>query len=57
MATSYPTGYYGAQDKGLDVTEESPPGEGFAAKLCEQWEEAVDLDEELTRKVVVRIGE
>ena len=48
-------GYYGAEDRGKEVTEDSPPGADFAAQLCQQWEEAAAVEEDI-RKVTVRIG-
>lgn len=50
-------GYYGARDAGVSVTEDSPSGNDFVARLCEQWEQAADLDDPEVRKVTVRIGE
>ena len=31
-------GYYGARDDELELHEKSPPGSGFQAELCKQWE-------------------
>lgn len=47
-------GYYG--DRGDEtLTESSPPGEGFLADLCVDWEAAVDVPAG-TRAVVFRTG-
>ncbi len=50
------TGYYGSRgNEPLD--EESPPGEGFLAGICEQWEEAAAGAAELGMRVArVRTG-
>lgn len=48
-------GYYG--DTGsFEVSEASPPGEGFLAESCVAWEGAVDEFETRSRKVKARIG-
>ena len=49
-------GYYGPHgDKKLN--EETPPGEGFLAEVCQAWEEEVeDDDTESVRTVRIRIG-
>lgn len=50
------TGYYG--DRGdEELTEESPPGEGFLAEVCQLWEEeALKATELGTRVVCARFG-
>lgn len=49
------TGYYG--DRGDEVlTEQSPPGKGFLAETCIQWEQSsINLHPEI-RKIHLRIG-
>ncbi len=49
------TGYYG--DRGDQVlTEQSPPGKGFLAETCIQWEQSsINLHPEI-RKIHLRIG-
>jgi len=49
-------GYYG--DRGADVlTEESPPGTGFLAEVCREWEAASEpAARKGIRVVVLRIG-
>lgn len=49
-------GYYG--DRGDEIlTEESPPGEGFLAEVCQQWEAATEAAREKGIRVVnLRIG-
>src|SRR5262249_36892948 len=49
-------GYYGDQG-GKEVTEQTPPGTGFLADLCKQWEaEARRAEEFGARVVAARIG-
>ena len=50
------TGYYG--DRGSEVLrEESPPGAGFLAEVCREWEEATEgAAREGIRVVNLRIG-
>jgi uncharacterized protein (TIGR01777 family) len=36
------TGYYGSRGDEL-LTEASPPGDGFLAELCQEWEQASEL--------------
>ena len=48
-------GYYGPQTDA--VTEEQPPGSDFAARLCADWEKAIDgLDVDATHIYTLRIG-
>jgi uncharacterized protein (TIGR01777 family) len=49
-------GYYG--DRGEEIlTEESGPGKGFLAELCQEWEAAADpLDTTAIRRVHLRTG-
>lgn len=49
-------GYYGWQGD-QELTEDSPPGEDFLAKVCRAWEEEVeDDDTQSVRTVRIRIG-
>jgi uncharacterized protein (TIGR01777 family) len=49
-------GYYGPQGD-QELTEDSPPGEDFLAKVCRAWEEEVeDDDTQSVRTVRIRIG-
>lgn len=49
-------GYYGNVAEG-DVTEDSPPGDDFLARLCVDWEAAAKPAEELGARVAwVRVG-
>jgi hypothetical protein len=50
------TGFYG--DRGAEVlTEESPPGEGFLAEVCREWEAATQAAEQAGIRVVhLRFG-
>ncbi len=49
-------GFYGTQSD-VTVSESSPVGQGFAAKLCEQWEQLSDeLEQKGIRRVVLRFG-
>ena len=48
-------GYYGPQTDA--VTEEQPPGSDFSARLCADWEKAIDgLDVDTTQMYTLRIG-
>ena len=48
-------GYYGPQTD--TVTEEQPPGSDFSARLCADWEKAIDgLDVDATNIYTLRIG-
>jgi uncharacterized protein (TIGR01777 family) len=48
-------GYYGPRDE--ELTEDSPPGDDFLARLCVAWEKAARQAEPLgVRVAVVRIG-
>lgn len=50
------TGFYGDVPEG-DVTEDSPPGEDFLARLCVDWEAAARAAEGFgTRVALVRVG-
>ncbi len=49
-------GYYGLDDDAVK-TESSPPGNDFAAKVCEAWEQsALSLQSEQTQVAILRIG-
>jgi len=49
-------GYYGSRGEEL-LTEDSPAGEGFLARVCEDWEKAARAAERLgTRVVLLRFG-
>lgn len=56
MISASAVGYYG--DRGAEVlAEESRPGSGFLADVCQQWEAAASLPAgSRTRLVVLRIG-
>lgn len=48
-------GYYGQREE--EVDEESPPGQGFLAQVCRQWEEACEPAQRAGVRVVnLRIG-
>jgi len=50
------TGYYGSTGLGL-CDEDSPPGHGYLAEVCGQWEDAfAALELAATRRVVLRLG-
>jgi uncharacterized protein (TIGR01777 family) len=48
-------GYYGDRP-GEELTETSPPGEGFLARVVERWEHEASLAPTLTRVVTMRTG-
>lgn len=49
-------GYYGNRENEI-LEETSPPGDGFLAKLCQDWENVLsDLPKDEIRKVMLRIG-
>jgi uncharacterized protein (TIGR01777 family) len=49
-------GIYGSRDSEV-LTETSPPGTGFLAELCQEWEKEADMAEALGMRVVkIRIG-
>jgi len=49
-------GYYGTKATGTR-TEEAPAGDGFAASLCQQWEDlSSELDALSIRRVTLRMG-
>lgn len=51
------TGYYGHAGQSDPHTEEDPPGDGFLAKVCVDWEAAADTARQAGIRVVhVRIG-
>jgi uncharacterized protein (TIGR01777 family) len=56
FACATATGFYG--DRGDEVlTEESPPGSGFLAEVCQEWEQACQPARDAGIRVVnVRIG-
>jgi uncharacterized protein (TIGR01777 family) len=48
-------GYYG--DRGTEfVTEASPPGNDFLARICQEWEAAANRAQDVTRVVLIRTG-
>ncbi|RMD85713.1 MAG: TIGR01777 family protein [Candidatus Dadabacteria bacterium] len=50
-------GYYGPQEDDTFLTEDSPPGAGFLAEVCRDWEAAAVEAERLGLRVVrLRIG-
>jgi uncharacterized protein (TIGR01777 family) len=50
-------GYYGAQEDDRQLTEDSPPGGDFQAKLCVDWEQAARAGEAAGLRVaVMRVG-
>ncbi|WP_101850835.1 TIGR01777 family oxidoreductase [Kocuria flava] len=49
-------GYYGADTHGEEVTEKSPPGDDFLARVCRAWEQAAMEAAPVTRVVLVRTG-
>lgn len=56
MVSGSAMGYYGDQGKRV-VTEETPPNEEFAHRLCQQWEAAAQPIEAMgVRLAIVRIG-
>jgi uncharacterized protein (TIGR01777 family) len=49
-------GIYGSRDS-EEITETSPPGTGFLADLCQEWEKEVDMAGSLGMRVAkIRIG-
>jgi uncharacterized protein (TIGR01777 family) len=56
LVSASAVGYYGPRGD-EELTEESPPGEDFLARLCVEWERAARLSEALgVRVAVLRIG-
>ena len=56
LVTGSAVGYYGAHGDET-VTERTPPGSGFLARLCVDWEqEARAVDSAQTRLMIVRTG-
>jgi uncharacterized protein (TIGR01777 family) len=56
LITASAIGYYGDRDDEL-LTEQSPPGSGFLADVCQEWEHATALAAEVGVRVVnLRIG-
>jgi len=49
-------GYYGTEDRGSAVDEDSPPVSEFVSDLCQQWEAAAQVDDPDVRSVIVRVG-
>ena len=50
-------GYYGTQTDDQAITEESPAGNDFLAKLCQEWEASSEAVEALgVRRVIIRSG-
>lgn len=51
------SGYYGTHPFEVDITEESPPGNDWLAKVCQQWEAATEGVEAMgVRRVITRSG-
>ena len=51
------SGYYGPHPFDVDITEESPPGDDWLARLCQQWEASTEVAEQMgVRRVVTRSG-
>jgi uncharacterized protein (TIGR01777 family) len=48
-------GYYGNRGEAI-LTEESPSGQGFLAKVCSEWEKEATIASNHTRTVISRIG-
>jgi len=49
-------GYYGPQTSGV-LTESSPPGKGFSASVCVDWENSTKEVEDMgVRRVIIRSG-
>jgi uncharacterized protein len=46
-------GYYGPQPPGRDLDESSPPGRGFLAELCHEWETAASRATQLGISVAI----
>lgn len=56
LITASAIGIYGNRGEEI-LTEESPPGVGFLAELCEKWEEATQaIEQKGTRVVHTRFG-
>lgn len=56
LVSASAVGYYGAR-RGELLTEASPPGEGFLADVCKEWEREAERAGELgVRVVTLRIG-
>lgn len=56
MIAASAIGYYGDRGK-EELTEDSPPGTGFLADLCKQWEKSTDaIENRGTRVVHTRFG-
>lgn len=50
-------GYYGVHDPQVTLMENDPPGDGFLAKLCVDWEAATAEVEQMgVRRMVIRSG-
>ena len=50
-------GYYGPQDNDVEITEDAPPGEGFLAGVCVDWELSTAPVEKLgVRRPIIRSG-
>lgn len=46
-------GYYGADNAKGPFVEDDPPGQGFLAKVCTDWERVISNAEELQKRVVI----
>jgi uncharacterized protein (TIGR01777 family) len=56
LVSASAVGYYGARED-EELTEDSPPGDDFLARLCVDWEQAARMAEAAgIRVAVVRIG-
>lgn len=57
VITASAMGYYGARNPEEELTEDSPPGEGFLAEVCKDWEAAAQpLNDAGIRVVHLRFG-
>lgn len=49
-------GYYGDRPKDVELDEDAPPGEGFLAETCVEWEKATEPLQAHTRVINTRFG-
>ncbi len=50
-------GYYGPQSPAVEISEDSPRGQGFLAQVCGMWEKATQAAEAVhTRVINMRLG-
>ncbi len=57
LIQSSAVGYYGNHPMDVVLTEDSPAGDDFLAKLCQQWEASTEAVEDVgVRRVVIRTG-